>query len=167
MSTWTQLVWVLGDDLIQTGWRFRLDSEDKKGRPCQADHCYSKPWFPHSHLPASGMRAFFILTFVCSSDIHWTPSEILLRALGHVLGPQGYRTHSECLFWVTHHAKCFIRALALNPHSIFPLLLFFVLWPCLILCVNCASSALRGYRTGNNAKAMGRLLLVEIPASSH
>lgn len=106
MSTWTQLVWVLGDDLIQTGRRFRLDSEDKKGRPCQADHCYSKPWFSHSHFPALGMRASFILTFICSSDVHWTPSEILLRALGHVLGPQGYRTHSECFFWVIHHAEC-------------------------------------------------------------
>lgn len=123
LSTWTQLVWALGDDFIQTGWRFRLD---KKGRPCQADHCYSKPWSSHSHLPALGMQAFFILTSVCSSDIHCTPSEILLCVLGHVLGPQGYRTHSEYLFWVTHHAKCFIRVLSLNPHSFFPLLLSFV-----------------------------------------
>lgn len=80
--------------------------------------------------------AFFVWAFVCSSNIHWAVNEMLLLALGCVLGLRGYRAHSECLSCVTHLAKCFACASSLNPHSNLPLLLTPPeLWPCPITLV--------------------------------
>lgn len=133
------------------------------------------------------------MAFVCSSDIYWALSETLLHALGHVLGPQGYRAHGGCsartphCVWgvlafpkgwepggpltlgpirrqINREPKCFVGVLSPNLHRTFP--------RCFphgaltipdYMCQLCTLCTCKPRDTGYNGKAVGRLLLVLIP----
>jgi hypothetical protein len=117
ISNLTWQVLRVSNNPVQMGWSYTPGIQGQEGRPSV------RPPQPYNGELRFRISCFEdVAAFILALSIHHSPGP-WQDAFRLVLGLQGLRTQSWCLFWITHCAKCCVRGFSFNPHSTPPLLL--------------------------------------------